>query len=68
MCSSITSTTVQIEYDYSSTHNNAGFIYVLHYVNTHLYREAWCGPVSTHVPFGVIADPVAAFLFLMYDL
>lgn len=37
-------------------------------INTHLCGQARGGPVSTHMPFRVKANPVAAFLFLMDDL
>lgn len=37
-------------------------------INTHLRGQARGGPVSTHMPFRVKANPVAALLFLMDDL
>lgn len=38
------------------------------WTNTHLYGQARGGLVGTHMPFRVIANSVAAFLFLTNDL
>lgn len=35
---------------------------------SYLYGQAGCGLVGTHMPLRVIANPVAAFLFLTNDL
>lgn len=42
--------------------------YYYPHVNTHLYGQAGCGLIGTHMPFRVVANPVAAFLFLTNDL